>query len=237
MSSTDPVPPEVIDNWQVLQVEDCVYEMPLQLSPALMSQQGILANHLLSARRRLIHFARQHGWGEYIHQPFAKRAQIYDDKAKFDRDLLEINGLDTTIELPRTYCAALEKNILFSVSPDLYRTLYPEGEEQNAFEKLLAHEMAHRLHIRILGGDEDAMGPVWFYEGFALYAANQFEGLTLQMSPGEIWDLAGSEERGDYRRYAFMFHYFVGRIPLQQLVEMARETDFISRLKAVTEQS
>jgi hypothetical protein len=34
---------------------------------------------------------------------------------------------------------------------------------QGGFEKLLTHEMAHRLHIRILDGSEEAMGPVWFY--------------------------------------------------------------------------
>ena len=33
-----------------------------------------------------------------------------------------------------------------------------DGDEENAFEKLLAHEMAHRLHIRILNGNENAMG-------------------------------------------------------------------------------
>jgi hypothetical protein len=135
------------------------------------------------------------------------------------------------MELPETYCAALEQGILMSVSPELYQRLYPEGDEGQAFEKLLTHEMAHRLHIRILDGNEEAMGPVWFFEGFALYAAAQFEQSLPALSAAGIWEIVGAEERGDYRRYAAVFRSFLGKASLQQLVGMAGKAEFVDWLR------
>ncbi len=122
-----------------------------------------------------------------------------------------------------------------SVSPELYRNLYPEGDEENAFEKLLAHEMAHRLHIRILNGDEDAMGAVWFYEGFALYAAGQFEKNAPELSVTEIWSIVNDPERGSYKKYASVFQYFARKISIHQLVENAAKDEFLDWLKKVSQ--
>jgi hypothetical protein len=65
-----------------------------------------------------------------------------------------------------------------AVSPELYAENYPEGIEEDSYEKLLAHKIAHGLHIRILNGDEGRMGPTWFFEGFAIYAVEQFREST-----------------------------------------------------------
>ena len=158
-------------------LEECIYDIPLWLEAGLEPQRSALRSALLAAQRRLREFAARQDWLDYVREPFARHARFYSTKPKFDHDLLQISHLDPGLELPPTYCAALENNILYSVSPELYRAAYPQGEDENYYEKLLAHEMAHRLHIRILKGDEEAMGPLWFYEGFALYAAGQFEQL------------------------------------------------------------
>ena len=121
--------------------------------------------------------------------------------------------------------------MLMSVSPELYRSLYPQGDEESTYEKLLTHEMAHRLHIRILGGNEEAMGPVWFYEGFALYAAGQFERIASHLTAAEIWDVVNAEERGDYRQYATLFRHFLDKAPLQQLIDMAGQVGFVDWLR------
>jgi hypothetical protein len=214
-------------------IEPGIYDIPLQLDAALEPDRLVLRQTLLAAQRRLGEFAHKHGWEAHVQQTFALQAHIYGSKAGFDHDLLAISGMDTTIELPETYCAALENNILMSVSPQLYRRLYPEGDEKASFEKLLTHEMAHRLHIRILKGDEEAMGPVWFYEGFALVAASQFENRTARLAPEELWEVVGAPERGSYIRYASVLHTFLGKTNLHRLVEMAGKPDFVDWLRTI----
>ena len=216
---------------QLKPIEDGIFEIPLLLDEPLEPQRGILESTLLAAQRRLRKFATSYGWQAHVQQPFATQAHIYATKAGFDHDLLEICGMDTTIELPGTYCAALEQDKLMCVSPGLYLAIYPEGDEECAFEKLITHEMAHRLHIRILGGDEDAMGPVWFYEGFALFVASQFEHLHPVLSMHEVWRVIGEPERGSYRQYAAVFRHFVGKVGLPELVENAGREDFIDWLE------
>ena len=207
-----------------------VHSIPIELAASLELQRPLLQNTLVAAQRRLTDFALTHNWQAHVQEPFARLFHVYADKASFDHDLLELCGLDPTIELPPTYCAALEQGVLMSVSPALYQTLYPQGDEPNAFEKLLTHEMAHRLQIRILGGNEEAMGPVWFYEGFALYAAGQFEKTAPHLTAVEVWDVVGAEERGDYRRYATVFQHFMTRAPIPQLIDMAGRAEFVDWL-------
>jgi hypothetical protein len=219
---------------QPIQIEYGVYDIPIHLSESLEPQRDLLHGIFLTAQRRLRDFAHKHNWETHIKEPFARLFLVYDDKASFDHDLLKICELETTLELPKTYCAALEQGVLMSVSPELYQTLYPEGKEESAFEKLLTHEMAHRLHIRILGGNEEAMGSVWFYEGFALIAAGQFEKTAPHLNDAEIWEIVSAQERGDYRQYAAVFRYFLGKTSIQQLIEMADKVEFVNWLREIS---
>jgi hypothetical protein len=222
-----------LDSTQPNSIEYGVYDIPIQLEQSLEPQRALLYSTLLAAQKRLRDFALKHNWKACIQEPFAQRFHVYADKVSFDHELLEICGLEATMELPKTYCAALEQGVLMSVSPDLYRTLYPEGDEERAFEKLLTHEIAHRLHIRILGGNEEAMGAVWFYEGFALYAAGQFEKTAPRLNVAGIWDIVIAQERGDYRQYAAVFQYFLGKASIQQLIDMAGKAEFVNWLREI----
>ena len=219
---------------QMKQIEDSVYEIPIELTKSLEPQRAIFQETIIAAQKRLRDFAKKHDWHHYTKQPFARLFQVHADKQSFDHNLLSICGMDTNTELPATYCAALEQEILISVSPDLYRLLYPEGDEERAFEKLLTHEMAHRLHIRILHGDENAMGAVWFYEGFALYAAGQFETNAPELTMPEIWNIVSAPERGSYKKYASVFQYFLKKTSIHQLVENAAKDDFVNWLKEIS---
>ncbi len=206
----------------------------MELAETLEPLRPILQEACLNAQRRLTNFAKKHCWERHIQKPFARLFRVHADKRSFDTALLETCGLDPTTDLPATYCAALEQEVLMCVSPELYRSLYPEGDEENAFEKLLTHEMAHRLHIRILNGDEDAMGAVWFYEGFAIHAAGQFEKNAPVLNAEELWEIVLDPQRGSYRRYASVFQNFVKKVPIQDLVERAGKDDFVPWLKEIS---
>ena len=217
--------------------EKGIFSIPLTLPLSLEPQREFFERIILDAQRRLKRFAVAHGWGSYGEESFADRAEIFDDKEKFDITLKDITGTEQSVEFPRTFCAALENRILLCVSPELYRKNYPEGIEEHSYEKLMTHEMAHRLHIRILDGDEDGMGPVWFFEGFALFAADQFENEKIDLKQPDIWKIVTAKERGSYRLYSKVFRYFVKKVSIHELVERASTKDLICWLKERVEGS
>jgi len=143
---------------------------------------------------------------------------------------LKLHGEDLSTKLPKAVSAALEKRVFISVSPGLYSQNYAEGIEDEFYEKLITHEMAHRLHIRILNDNEDAMGPIWFFEGFAIYAAGQFENYNPKTEPSEIWEIVRNTNRGSYKKHAIVFRYFLERTPIQELVAHAGHEDFLKWL-------
>ena len=171
-------------------------------------------------------FALQQGWEKHTRKSFIDRVMIFDDKKEFDRTLLQLAGVDPDLELPETYCAALEQRVLVLVTPEIYSRVFPEGLEEDSYSKLIAHEIAHRLHIIVLDGDEEAMGQVWFYEGLAIYIAGQFEKTELNLSRELMLEIMNNPERGDYRNYGYTFRYFAERNSLAELITKAGDENF-----------
>lgn len=208
-------------------------QIPLILPMSLEPQRKELEEAQLAAQMIIRDFAKRHGWEELSKQSFADRTEIYDKKEIFDRRLLELAGAPQDTRLPKEYSAALEKRVLLAVSPQLYAQNYPDGIEEKSFAKLLAHEIAHQLHIRILNGNEEAMGPIWFFEGFAIYAAGQFEKTSPDLNSKEIWEIVKSPNRGSYKKYATVFRHFLKKAALQELVRHAGEKDFLLWLEKI----
>jgi hypothetical protein len=196
------------------------------LPSSLESRRAEFEKYVLAAQKRIKGFADKYQWDSLGTESYFDSVMVFDKKEAFDKTLLDITDSDPTIQLPKTYCAALEKRILIVVSPELYSKNYPEGMEENSYEKLLTHEIAHRLHIRILNNNEDLMGPIWFYEGFAIYAADQFVNSKTELSNDELWAIIKTTERGSYEKYGYIFRHFVKTIPLNTLINKAGESDF-----------
>ena len=95
---------------------------------------------------------------------------------------------------------------------------------------MLTHEIAHRLHVRILKGDEEAMGPIWFYEGFAMYVANQFSESDMSLSKEEMIKIMIDSDRGSYVKYNYIFRYFAEKFPLKELILKAKNENFNEEL-------
>lgn len=200
--------------------------IPLILPDSLNTRKNEFDMYLKKAGERVKKFASEYGWEKHTEKSFMDKVMIFDSKPEFDKMLLELCEMPSDTKLPETYCGALEERVLAVVTPEIYSTVYPQGVEEDFYTKILAHEIAHRLHIRILDGDEEAMGPVWFYEGFALYAADQFCHSKISLTREEIIDILKTEERGSYEKYAFIFRYLVKKNPLKELVKNAGEADF-----------
>lgn len=201
-------------------------KVPLILAPSLEPNRAQLQQSVDSATEIVRAFAEKNGWGAHTRDEFMDSVMILDDKLMFNKTLLKLLQEDTTTALPETYCAALEKRILITMSPVFYARVYPEGEEAHSFSMLLAHEMAHRLHIRILGGNEDAMGPIWFFEGFAIYAAGQLTHIDMSLTNEELIEIIQDPDRGSYVNYSVLFQRLAGLVPVSELVQRAGQPGF-----------
>lgn len=200
--------------------------LPILLPESLEISRRQLESDFQAAGRRIRKFADHHGWTEAAKESFIDFALIFDDKTAFDRMLLSLTSGDLTSNLPKSFSAALEHRIFISVSPDLYQLNYPEGIEPDFYQKLIAHEIAHRLHIRILDGDEDAMGPVWFFEGFAIFAASQFETQRIVLDQQQILSILGRTDRINYAVYGALIQKMCHSISITELVRNAGRKDF-----------
>jgi hypothetical protein len=209
-----------------LQTNNIEKTIPLILSLSLEQRRAEFQSYLDEALKNIRNFAAKHNWQDLTKESFFDSVMIFDDKQKFNITLLKVAEADTTMELPDSYCAALENRILMAVTPEFYEKVYPQGIEENSYAKLFTHEIAHRLHVRILHGNEDAMGPVWFYEGFALFAADQFVHSQVKLDKKEMVELMTNPERGSYEKYNFIFRYFANQLSLHDLIGRAKDKDF-----------
>ncbi|MCK5398877.1 hypothetical protein KAJ26_02550 [bacterium] len=213
-------------NNNIKPLESGVFEIPIILSPELEHERELLNSWIIKAQKELKAFACKFEWEGLMDKPFAKSAEIYDKKSEYDYRLKELCNVDQSVQLPKEYSAALEEDIFISVSPELYSKNYPDGIEDDSFQKLITHEMAHRLHVRILKGDEDAMGPIWFFEGFALFAAGQFINDPIDMQIEDMISIITNKERGSYRLYAKLFRNLLKTMSLTELVSQAGGPEF-----------
>lgn len=198
----------------------------LRLPDPLPSRKDEFMSYITAAHERLAAFARTQSWESYLLESFILEARIFPTKEQFDKAIVEFFNLDPEVSLHPTHCAALEEKILFIVVPELYGEVYPQGIEPDSYIKLITHEMAHRLHIRLLDGDEEAMGPVWFYEGLATVIAGQFSTLELDLSIEACRSILRDDERGDYRAYNAIMKKVMRTILLADLIARAKDPSF-----------
>lgn len=173
-------------------------------------------------------FAARHGWQSYAAEPFFRAVEIYRTQGELWRRILEINNAENTPMPTDALTAALENGVLMAVVREEAERARPEYfRTQDDWMRALAHEMIHRLHVRILKGDEEAMGPQWFYEGFAVLGSGQPLWRDQQVDTMEqALALTQYSGRGAYARYASALRFFAARIPLQQIVAKAGAADF-----------
>jgi hypothetical protein len=207
-----------------------VYDVPIVLSPSLEGRRSEFRHEFINAQANLRAFAKQYGWEHLTDDPFTKQLEICDNKDGWDDRLRQIDP-ETPAVIPKTFSACIEHEIFLCVSPDIYFANYPDGREADAFQKLMTHELAHRLHVRICKNDDEKMGPIWFFEGFAIYAADQLNHNVPKLSNGEIWSIVSARDRGSYTKYNVVFRHFLKGTALQEYVQKAEEPKFIDWLK------
>jgi hypothetical protein len=189
-----------------------------------------LARAVVRARDYVHAFAVEHGWEAHAAVRTFDAVEIFRDHAEIFPRILAINDLPPETPSPTaTIAAALEGRILLAVVPSEYQRQQPVyAAQQDAWARLLAHEMVHRLHPIILGGNEEAMGQPWFFEGFACLGAGQDFDADLTFASSAEALAAARDVRSPlaYRRFLAAVRYFAGQVPLAMLVARAGSDDF-----------
>lgn len=182
-------------------------------------------------------FAKANDWSELTQEPFFNRIEIFETKEALWTRILELNEVSDIPPPTDAVTGALEKETLMAIPFEEARRARPEYfRTERDWVQALAHEIVHRLHVRILSGDEEAMGPQWFYEGFAVIGSGQPLGCDIEVRDvGHALDLAAATDRGAYACYAAALRFFMRRIPLKRLVQRAADPDFEAWLRAAAE--
>lgn len=202
----------------------------LYLAESLEERREDFARTVVNANERIFRFAELHNWQHKCQPLTFKKVEIFSSQNELWGRLLQLFDMssDTPLQISGL-AAALEKEILMAISPEEYLKLRPEYAcEEKAWEKLLAHEIAHRLHVRILENNEEAMGPTWFFEGFAIHAAGQKISNHFFDSPQKAIEAVRerNSSRGLYATYSSAFNYFLKYKSLKEMVSRAGKKDF-----------
>lgn len=178
-------------------------------------------------------FAARYGWLPQAEEAFFDSVEIYRSQQEVWERIQFLNGVRDLPIPTDSLTAALEQRVLLAVPREEAERARPEYFRSDAdWSRALAHEMIHRLHVRILGGDEERMGPDWFFEGFAVFGSGQPLGAEIEVNGlAEVLRLAHSSGRGSYARYAAALRFLAARIPLPRLVEHAATPDFENWLR------
>jgi hypothetical protein len=139
-------------------------------------------------------------------------------------------------QIPATFSGTVEGTSLFLVSRGAYQQiwhrLYPDWNwTTNTYRQLVAHELCHRAHEIVVTarfGSADAMGPAWFFEGFAVTCAGQFHSEQGPMSLVEIQQQVGShqEPTSSYPLYGRLVRSLAARYGIKLLIESAAQPGF-----------
>ncbi|WP_246943532.1 hypothetical protein [Bacillus pinisoli] len=200
--------------------------IPIELSPTEEKRRDWYEIKLSNAQRRVSEFAREYQWDQFVATPLIKKFLVCSTKEQFDKEVISAFQLDPETTIPKTYSAVISQEVLLAVTPETYAENYPNGQEEHAYEKLLAHELAHAFHIRILEGKEEEMGPRWFYEGFALLVANQFEYFTEKMKKEDMQKIINTDESVSYVYYRQIMDEMLKQMDVKHAVNCARELSF-----------
>ncbi len=177
-----------------------------------------------SSLRQIIEFSQVNTLGILSPQAFVKRAVIYSTKAKFDDMIRNSPGWPREVPVPPNYAGVGHDKTFHVVSWEAYQTIYPR-ENYEDYQKLITHELAHLFHVSYLNGQEDKMGPIWFYEGLPCLIANQYPDAILPENE-DLREILKNPERGNYKTYVAILRALIKKKPLRDLLNEASQDNF-----------
>ena len=200
---------------------------PIRRFPQIQNNSGSfdVTQDVGKALDRIYRFCEKYGLLYDVSKPLVQTVIIYKHQSELVEVLKTVYNLQDTSLFPKAMSAVIEDGVLYAVDETEYRRLYEEEHNiEDAYIKLFVHEFAHQLHIQLLNGEEDKMGPKWFFEGFAIYVADQLK--TYDLSLKEMIQIIEEDSDEPYIHYAPIFRRLVLCKPIKELIKEACKSDF-----------
>lgn len=169
-------------------------------------------------------FAFRHDFGRAYERGLAREVQVFATKAAFDRFLQVTGEWPAQTPVPENVVAVFNNGRLLAAAEEDARRTNPAIDSHDAYVRILAHELVHGLHVAVLRGDKSAMGPRWFFEGFAVAAAGQFD--EQQISAADYRAVIAGLPKADYRLFGAAVRKLAQTHTYAELIERARKPDF-----------
>lgn len=195
----------------------------LEFKYVAINKNVAFENKVRNSLDQVLDFSNKNKLG--IKQPseFIKSAVMYGTKRAFD-EMMYASGWPKNQSIPKNYVGVGQNKVFHVVSWEVYKEIYPKDSKDD-YQKLITHEISHLFHITYLKGQEDHMGPRWFYEGFACLVANQYED-SIMPSKETIQKILKDDKFGDYKAYVSLLREVVKSKSLPTLLEDARKNEF-----------
>ncbi len=177
---------------------------------------------LIGAVNQILEFSNSNHLGVKKSEQFIAEADVYGSKFSFDKFIEASPNWKAGVKVPATYVGIGEKKKLFVVSWPVYQGIHP-NDSRHEYGKLIVHESAHLFHVAYLKGDEEKMGPMWFFEGFACFVADQYREAVL---PRNFASVINTSERGNYKDYVAIFSELRKKYSVRELLDKAHDKDF-----------
>lgn len=182
----------------------------------------------------VLSFSRTHRLKIVRQEDIVETVVHYESKAEFDKMISAQPSWPKGVIVPTTYAGVGLKKEFHVVSLEAYQRIHPTDTADD-YRKLLVHELIHLLHIAVLDGREDDMGPIWFFEGLACFAADQYS-KSPELPRQRIDEILNDTNRGSYANYAAMLRGLVKKESVTDLIKKASAKDFSEWAKrALTE--
>jgi len=208
----------------------------LSVGRGLEARRVEFARAVVEARLITDAFAEAHDWQGFAQIDSFHSVEVYASQRELWERVIQLENLPADARLPTGgFAASIIATVLVAIIPEEYNRLRPEyNVAQDAWVRLLAHEMIHQLHLRIVGDRETAMGPRWFYEAFAIRGAGQhLAGKGEIRNLDEALSAMQARGRGSYARFEQALLYFERRVDLKELVCRAAQENFEAWLRSV----
>lgn len=207
------------------------YTGKLDLPASLKSERPVYARDIALALEGVVKTFTVWGFPVEASQLLTE-VQVFDDLPSAKKALANHFSI-TPDQVPDTLSGTVDAQVMFLVTPPMYRAnwtrLYPKHPwTTEQYRRLMTHELAHVAHARLSRqrfGDEDHMGPQWFFEGLACVVAGQFPG-EPPLSRPELETLLGGKGKRTYIDYTRMVQALARKTPLPTLIRHAGDPDF-----------
>ena len=178
-----------------------------------------------AAKQNVVRFAMANNLLSGLNGLDLKSIKVFSSKDAFDKALISADGLPSSTKLPSTFVGVVDADVLYACSEPVAQANNPIVKSRGDYIKLLTHEMTHALHIALLRGDETKMGPKWFFEGLAVYAADQYPN-DPPASDGTYRSVVLETSKKDYRLYVAAFRRLAKAYPIAELINKASKPGF-----------